>query len=1308
MENNLKNLFDYYKYVLSIENILSVKIKKSSLELEQDQIKIAKDAWHQLTIFEKDFKANEVTPSNIISQDFNMFTRKSIFFEKVSGISYVSKKSKNKTQQIEDYPRFTFGDENLYQYSLIIGFFAEPNKEKSYFYPASTLMFSSHDEDFKKLSPDIIHEHIKLYVEPNYKSNIVENYLKDNETKLIEPIVVVNPKIKEFYEVKNELFTFNKINISKLISLQKEVFEDKTKFIEKLYYGAISQNYTRGLLKIYDSIDYEDISVLLKNYFSIHPTKIAKSGQELIANEDLIGTKKKIIASLSQIGAFDKKFSLANTQREAMSCYLQNDKNIIPINGAPGTGKTSLLRAISGDYIVKSSLKSFEDFLNNGIVSYKTPIVATSTNNQALWNISEGIASGFEDTIAQNPDSILYKRWIDYKHIINNINLSGERYGDEEEHKELDEIDFSTMLFVPSVKTKARNSYEITKGNIKTILEQVGKNRNYFLKKFNEAFNKEPEGKNNYEKYLYCAKYLYGLLGENIKEISSFDTVENINELFTVENTIIEKWIHKGENRLKYTLFSINRNIEKLKPLFEQEEIKDTDYVQKLEDDSNSISIKIGSFDNKIVNLQKNILDLNNYIEELNNKIESNKELIKNPSIHSNFSKYYEQELEKLKIDENEKLKSEMYQTIDEAFNKSNWITQLIYNFLNKGYFAEVKKRIEEDYSSKFDVPINLRKNISIQANEYANNKIIKNVNDENLDVANQINSADASMQSIMTEKEKTEDLLLRFQASSSEIQMKINIAIDKIEKLEYLLKHEIAPESDYEVSFDVAKLLTPYASLIFQINSILENKDKLDKSIRTDNFYLALHLLEALFFLERENESEDFKNDVICPVCKDGSFIYYESSNQFACKNCKAKSILNYAPDEVKNETPAWFGMLFKNKKAIKNNILYRPTFNKGNDDKVFINIKEDVKTNIFDFNSILPIFPIINITTNSLGTIVSTPDGKVDKNIFDFMLIDEAGTITPHKMIILHTAKKAMLFGDVKQLKPVFGYTNTFENNILKMFTNSEYKRKIILDYFSCAGDEIGLEDDIELIAYRANNAMDVANNATKFFLPYSPSKLEGDIWLKEHFRCRDSIIQISNELTYQDEIVSNKPDSKRNMHLYFVKHNFTSDRNNRNIKEAKSILDFIFLKKESIKRNLSEIKNIDVEDILDEDFYSSIGIITPFANQHSLIERMRDEMDNGNNFKNIKVGTVHKYQGSERDIIIFSSVYGKNDIHRASTFFFNRTDTSMINVAVTRAKEMFYCFGNLEAMKTKGTHSEVMVRHILEHNNPIGIDK
>lgn len=46
-----------------------------------------------------------------------------------------------------------------------------------------------------------------------------------------------------------------------------------------------------------------------------------------------------------------------------------------------------------------------------------------------------------------------------------------------------------------------------------------------------------------------------------------------------------------------------------------------------------------------------------------------------------------------------------------------------------------------------------------------------------------------------------------------------------------------------------------------------------------------------------------------------------------------------------------------------------------------------------------------------------------------------------------------------------------------------------------------------------------MAIANSCYNYFLPYNNSKMDGDIWLKEHFRCQTPIVNISNEISYHN---------------------------------------------------------------------------------------------------------------------------------------------------------------------------------------------
>ncbi len=73
-----------------------------------------------------------------------------------------------------------------------------------------------------------------------------------------------------------------------------------------------------------------------------------------------------------------------------------------------------------------------------------------------------------------------------------------------------------------------------------------------------------------------------------------------------------------------------------------------------------------------------------------------------------------------------------------------------------------------------------------------------------------------------------------------------------------------------------------------------------------------------------------------------------------------------------------------------------------------------------------------------------------------------------------------------------------------------------------------------------------------------------------------------------------------------------------------------------------------------------------------------------------KNIDVGTVHTFQGAERKVIILSTVYGAKD----GCFFINK-NLSLMNVAVSRAKDAFWIFGSRECLDEDGESSSALLK-------------
>ena len=83
--------------------------------------------------------------------------------------------------------------------------------------------------------------------------------------------------------------------------------------------------------------------------------------------------------------------------------------------------------------------------------------------------------------------------------------------------------------------------------------------------------------------------------------------------------------------------------------------------------------------------------------------------------------------------------------------------------------------------------------------------------------------------------------------------------------------------------------------------------------------------------------------------------------------------------------------------------------------------------------------------------------------------------------------------------------------------------------------------------------------------------------------------------------------------------------------------------------------------------------IGIITPFANQKALIE----ETLRGEGINDIQCGTVHAFQGDEKDVILFS--LGLSDTTKQATYEWLKNNRELINVATSRARDELVVFGS-----------------------------
>lgn len=233
--------------------------------------------------------------------------------------------------------------------------------------------------------------------------------------------------------------------------------------------------------------------------------------------------------------------------------------------------------------------------------------------------------------------------------------------------------------------------------------------------------------------------------------------------------------------------------------------------------------------------------------------------------------------------------------------------------------------------------------------------------------------------------------------------------------------------------------------------------------------------------------------------------------------------------------------------------------------------------------------------------------------KQYFDMVIIDEASQCnTAVSLVPIIRGKNLMLVGDPQQLNPVITLNPKTNEALKKMYyVTEEYdyiKNSIYKTYLSC-----------DAVSY--------------------------EVLLSHHYRCHKDIIDFSNKKYYHGKLsVASNVHSKTPLTFVNILEATTSLRNS-SPAEAEVITSFAALNKDK-----------------------NIGIITPFTNQKECIQEMLESRG----IKNVTCGTVHAFQGDEKDVILFSLALTKQTGEK--TYNWLKNNKELINVAVSRAKEQF----------------------------------
>jgi hypothetical protein len=304
-----------------------------------------------------------------------------------------------------------------------------------------------------------------------------------------------------------------------------------------------------------------------------------------------------------------------------------------------------------------------------------------------------------------------------------------------------------------------------------------------------------------------------------------------------------------------------------------------------------------------------------------------------------------------------------------------------------------------------------------------------------------------------------------------------------------------------------------------------------------------------------------------------------------------------------------------------------------------------------------------------------------KVDElfNTIDLLIVDEAGQASPEiAAACFALAKRALVVGDIHQIEPIWSIPTNIDIANLKSFG-------LLKDKYT--EEDYNLWQTRKLLA-SSGNLMGIAQHQCHY---HQFTKLQRGLYLTEHRRCYNPIINYCNDLVYKGILEPLRGNPQHpvpwgTLSMVLVNTpSFSCGGSRENLGEAEAIANWLEQEQDNILSYARQSNRRLEEKSAEAVLAASVAIITPFKKQAELIKKELIKRELG--FKKDKkpdpsttltIGTVHSLQGAERLLVIFSSVYGIQD--KDMSKFYDK-GKNMLNVAVSRAKDSFVVFGHTE---------------------------
>lgn len=294
--------------------------------------------------------------------------------------------------------------------------------------------------------------------------------------------------------------------------------------------------------------------------------------------------------------------------------------------------------------------------------------------------------------------------------------------------------------------------------------------------------------------------------------------------------------------------------------------------------------------------------------------------------------------------------------------------------------------------------------------------------------------------------------------------------------------------------------------------------------------------------------------------------------------------------------------------------------------------------------FRRYYQLFPQITSILSCWAVTSLSARGRVpfEPSFFDLLVVDEASQCDIASALpLLFRARRVVVIGDPMQLRHISTLSKQQDQQLLSNH---------------------GLVDDHPGWAYSPRSLFDLAS---------SLCRSEDIVVLRDHHRSHGDIIGFSNETFYEGRLRV-----------------ATSYEGLLSPRTDEPAVRWVHIQGKTVRPgtggavNEEEARKVvaEIERLISQGYRGSIGVVSPFraqancirdlVNQHGALNSQVANLD-------FLADTVHKFQGDERDVMIFSPVVSIGVADTALGFL--RRNSNLFNVAITRARAALVVVGD-----------------------------